>query len=120
MNKDTGENAETEFDASYYELDRPLPKAKKIKKAMRLMKDELDGKIIAKFLGLRAKKYSYLIDTSSEDKKPKGTKKCVIKRKRSFENYKNCFEANGVDNKINYLEKSKTDIESIKKTRKNF
>ena len=40
-----------------------------------------------KLTGLRAKLYSYLIDDSSEYKKVKGTKECVIKR-----NYKNCFK----------------------------
>ena len=45
------------------------------------MKDELGGKILTKFVGLRAKTHSYLIDDGSEDKKTKGTKKCVIKRK---------------------------------------
>ena len=39
------------------------------------MKDELGGKIMTKFIGLRAKTYSYLIDNDSEDKKAKGTKK---------------------------------------------
>ena len=35
-----------------------------------------------KFVGLRAKTYSYLIDDGSKDKKrKKGTKKCTIKRK---------------------------------------
>ena len=44
------------------------------------------------FVGLRANTYSYLIDDSSEGKKAKGTKKCVIKRKFKFQNYKNCLE----------------------------
>ena len=55
------------------------------------MKDELGGKIMTKFVALRAKTYSYLIDDSSEDKKAKDTKMCVIKTKRKSENYKNCF-----------------------------
>ena len=42
------------------------------------MKDELDEKIMTKIVGLRAKTYSYLIDDGSEDKKTKGTKKCVV------------------------------------------
>ena len=44
------------------------------------MKDELVGKTMTKFVGLRVKTYSYSIDDGSEDKKAKGTKKCVIKK----------------------------------------
>ena len=62
------------------------------------------------FVGLRVKTYSYLIDDDSEDKKAKGSKKYVIKIKIKFENYKNCLEATELENKINYLEKNKTDI----------
>ena len=36
---------------------------------------------MTKFVGLWAQAYSYLLDGGSEDKKTKGTKKCVIKRK---------------------------------------
>ena len=46
-----------------------------------------------------------MIDDSSEDKKAKTTKKCVIKIKLKFKNYKNCLEATQLDNKIKYLEK---------------
>ena len=35
---------------------------------------------MTKFVGLRGKTYSYLIDDCSKDKKSKGTKKCAIKR----------------------------------------
>ena len=42
-----------------------------------------------KFVGLRVKTYSYLIDDGREDEKPKGTKKCVIKRKLKLKDYKN-------------------------------
>ena len=69
---------------------------------------------MTKFVGLRAKTYSYLIDVGSKDKKAKGTKKCVIKRKLKFENYKGCLEATQLENKMNYLEKNKIDINSIK------
>ena len=44
-------------------------------------------------VGLRAKTYSYLIIDGSEDKKAKGTKKCVIKRKPKLEDSENCLEA---------------------------
>ena len=63
----------------------------KNKKVIRLIKDELGGKIMRKFVGLRTKSYSNLIDDGSEDKKAKDTKKNVIKRKLRFENYKNCL-----------------------------
>ena len=79
------------------------------------MKDELGGKINAKFVGLRAKPCSYLIDEGNEDKKAKGTKKFAIKRKLKFENYKNCLEATQLENKINYLEKNEINIDSLKK-----
>ena len=65
------------------------------------MKDELGGKIMVTFLGLRAKTYSYLTDDSSENKKAKVTKKYVIKRKLKFENYKNYLEVTQLKNKIN-------------------
>ena len=48
------------------------------------MKNELGRKITTKFVGLRAKAYSYLTDDGREDKKAKGTKKCVIKGKLKF------------------------------------
>ena len=80
--KETEEDVQTRFVTSNCELDKPL--AKKKKKVIELMKDELGAKIITKFVGLRAKTYSYLIDDSSEDKKGKDTIKCVIKRKGKF------------------------------------
>ena len=49
-----------------YELKRPLPKRKK-KKVIVLMKDKFGGKIMRKFVGLRAKTYSY----SSEEAQKK-------------------------------------------------
>ena len=75
--------------------------------------------MMRKFVGLRAKIYASLIDEGSEDKKDKRTKKCVIKRKLKFQNYRNCLEATQFENKINHLEKNQTDIDSIKKIIKN-
>ena len=78
------------FDTSNYEEDdkRPLPIGKN-KKVIGLMKDELGGKTMKEFCGLRAKTYAYLLDDNSGKKKAKETKKCVIKRRLIFENYKN-------------------------------
>ena len=59
--KDIAEDNEIRFDTSSYELDKPLLKGKD-KSIIGLMKDEFGGKIMAKFVRLRAKTYSYLID----------------------------------------------------------
>ena len=74
---------------------------------------------MTKYVGLRGKTYSYLIDDGREDKKTKGTQKCVKKRKLKFENYRNYLEATQIDNKIKYLKKKKININSYKKIRKN-
>ena len=88
--KDIANDVEKRFDTSNYEVDRPLPTGKN-KKVIGLMKDELGGKIIMEFVTLRPKTYSYLTDDCKEDKKAKGTKKCVIKRMIEFNDYKNCL-----------------------------
>ena len=76
--KGIAQYGETRFDTSNYELvcysvERPLPKGKN-KKVIGLMKDELGGKIMTKFVGLRSKTYSHLIDDGNEDKKANDTK----------------------------------------------
>ena len=102
--KDIAEDFETIFDTPNYEWDRPLPKGKN-KKSTGLMKDELGGKIMIKFVRLGANTYMELMDDSSEDKNPKHTKTCIIKVNISFENYKKYLEANLLENKIHYLQK---------------
>ena len=88
--KDIANDVEKRFDTSNYEVDRPLPTGKN-KKVVGLMKDELGEKIIKEFVSLRPKTYSYLTDDGKEDKKAKGTKKCVIKRMIKFDDYKKCL-----------------------------
>ena len=53
------------------------------------MKDELGGTIMAEFVSLRPKTYSYLMDDGSSDKKAKETKKHVIQRRLKFNDFKN-------------------------------
>ena len=83
-------DVESRFDTSNYKVNGPLPTGKN-KKVIGLMKDELGGKIITEFVTLRPKTYSYLTDDGKEDKKAKGTKKCVIKKMIKFDDYKNCL-----------------------------
>ena len=88
--KDISNDVENRFDTSNYEVNRPLP-TEKNKKIIRLMKDELGGKIITEFVTLRPKTYSFLTDDGKENKKAKGTKYCIIKKKIKFNDYKKCL-----------------------------
>ena len=60
------------------------------------MKDELGGKIMTEFVALRPTAYSYLSYDCKEYKKTKGTKKCVIKRRLKFSDYKDCLLNNEI------------------------
>ena len=90
--EDIANDVEKRFDTSNYDVDRPLPMGKN-KKVIGLMKDELGGKIMTEFVALRPKTYAYAIDVDKdkEVKKAKGTKRCVIKEKLKFEEYKDCL-----------------------------
>ena len=88
--EDIANDVENRFDTSNYEVNRLLPMGKN-KKIIGLMKDELGGKIITEFATLRPKTYSYLTDDGKEDKKAKGTKKCIIKKMIKFNDYKKCL-----------------------------
>ena len=77
------------------------------------MKDELGRQIMKELVRVKAKTYSYLKNNNDEDKKAKGTKKCVIKIKLKFEDYKNCLETAQIKNKINHLEKNTFDVDSF-------
>ena len=87
--EDISNDVEVWYDTSNYDENdkRPLPVGKN-KNVIGLFKDELGGRTINDFCTLRAKTYSYLMDDNSEVKKSKGTKKCVIKCRLMFENYK--------------------------------
>ena len=54
------------------------------------MKDELNGKIIEEFVGLRAKTYSLKIK-KEEMKKAKGVKKNVVKKDFNHQDYVDCL-----------------------------
>ena len=66
-------------------------------------------------VGLREKKYADLIDDDTEHKKVKATKKCVIKRKLMFKNYKDCQSNNEIILKLQQIFKSNVHNERINK-----
>ena len=63
-------------------------------------------------VGLRANTYSYLIDDGGKDKKAKGIRKCIIKRKLKFKYSENCLKTTHLKNKKNQVEKSNINTES--------
>ena len=56
-----------------------------------MFKDEVAGKVIGEFVGLRAKLYSYKMFECEESKKCKGVKKSVVKNSIAHEDYKKCL-----------------------------
>ena len=98
--KNIAKNVEKRFDTSNFEVGWPIP-VRKIKKVIRLMEDELGGQRIKKFIGLRAKTYSYLKGNNDEDKKAKGTRKCVIKRNLKFRDWNKCLKVFQIEDKTN-------------------
>ena len=95
--KDISADVDKWFDTSNFNKNdnRPLEIGKN-KKVLVKFKDKIGGKIMTKFVALRAKTYSFLIDEYKDEdyeknrlvnKKAKGAKKCVVKREILFNNY---------------------------------
>ena len=78
---DISDDVERWFDTSNYDENdkRPLPIGKN-KKELGFFKDELGGKIMIEICEFRSKTWAYKMDDGSEKKKPKETKKVIIKR----------------------------------------
>ena len=95
--KDISADVDKWFDTSNFNKNDNRPsEIGKNKKVLGKFKEELGGKIMTKFVALRAKTYSFLIDEYTDEdyeknrivnKKAKGTKKCVVKREILFNNY---------------------------------
>ena len=94
--EDIPNDVEEWFDTSNYEIDRPLLITNKNKKVLGKFKNQLRGKIMTKFVGLRSKTYVYLIDDFEEIKKNKGVKMCVVETELKFNYYKDCLFNNNV------------------------
>ena len=77
--EDIAEDFEKRFDTWSYGIDRALITCKS-KEVIGLIKDGLRQKIMSKFIELRQKTYSYLLDDGGDDKKAKGARKWIIKK----------------------------------------
>ena len=95
--KDISADIDKWFDTSNFTKNdnRPLEIGKN-KTVLGKVEDEIGGKIMTKFVALRAKKFSLLIDEYTDEdyeknrivnEKAKGTKKCVVKREILFNSY---------------------------------
>ena len=62
-----------------------------------MMKDELNGEVMKKFIGLRPKCYIYLQDNGKTGKRAKGVKRCVNIK---FNDYKECLINNNKNKEI--------------------
>ena len=80
------------FDTSDYSPNHPsgIPSGLN-KKVLGMFKDEVGGKVIDKFVGLRPKLYSYRMFEGEESKKCKGVEKSVVKKSIALEDYKKCL-----------------------------
>ena len=90
--KDIYIDVKNKFDTSDYPSDHPsgiITGANK--KVIGMFKDEVSGKQITHFVGLRPKLYSFKIEEESEVRKCKGIKKNVIKKKLDFDDYVKCL-----------------------------
>ena len=118
--KDISADVNKWFDTSNFNKNdnRPL-EIRKNKKVLGKFKDEFGGKIMTKFVALRSKTYSFLIDDFTDDdyennrivnKEGKGTKKCVVKRENLFNNYLDSL----FKNKVLYRSQQNLQVNIIK------
>ena len=90
--KDISADIEAKFDTSAYPPNHPSGIPVGInKKVIGMFKDEVEGKQITHFIGLRPKLYSFKVEDGKDKKKCKGVKKSVVEKEIKFEHYKECL-----------------------------
>ena len=112
--KDISPDILTKFDTSDYPSNHKsgiLTGANK--KVIGMFKDEVAGKQITHFVGLRPKLYSFKIEEDREVRKCKGIKKNVVKKKLDFDDYVKClFSGEKEMRKMKIIRSEKHDIYS--------
>ena len=90
--KDISKDIKTKFDTSDYPSDHKSGILTGVnKKVIGMFKDEVAGKQITHFVGLRPKLYSFTVEESGLIKKCKGIKKNVVKKGINFQDYFECL-----------------------------
>ncbi|CAH3149424.1 unnamed protein product [Porites lobata] len=93
--KDISRDIETKFDTSDYPPNQPSGIIRGVnKKVIGMFKDEVAGKQITCFIGLRPKLYSFRIEEDKQVLKCKGIKKNVVKKTLDFDDYTDCLFLN--------------------------
>ena len=86
--KDISKDIKRNFDTSDYPSDHESEILTGVnKKVIGMFKDEVAGKQITHFVGLRPKLYSFKVEDSFTTKKCKGIKKNVVKKGINFQDY---------------------------------
>jgi hypothetical protein len=78
------------FDTSNFKTDHFLY-SKTNMKVLGKMKDELDGRLVREFVGLRSKMYSFLEESGTSKKVGKGIMKATLKKQIKHVDYKDCL-----------------------------
>ena len=90
--KDISPDILSKFDTSDYDPNHPSGIPTGInKKVIGMFKDEVAGKQITRFVGLRPKLYTFEIEEDKEVRKCKGIKKYVVKKRLNFDDYLQCL-----------------------------
>ena len=90
--KDISKDVETMFDTSDYPPNHPSGILTGVnKKVIEMFKDEVAGRQITHFVGLRPKLYSFKVEGEKDNKKCKGIKKNIVKKEITFEDYVQCL-----------------------------
>ena len=111
---DIKDDIKTRFDTSEYSPNHKSGILTGVnKKVIGLFKDEVAGRQITKFVGLRPKLYSFKIEESNTNKKCKGIKKNVVKKGIDFEDYVDCLKTGKKQmRKMNIIRSEKHEIYS--------
>ena len=90
--KDISKDIKRKFDTSDYPESHPSGIITGVnKKVIGMFKDEVAGRKITHFVGLRPKLYNFKVEDGSLTKKCKGIKKNVVKKGIKFEDYVQCL-----------------------------
>ena len=90
--KDISDDVQDKFDTSDYPPNHKSGILTGVnKKVIGMFKDEVAGRQITHFVGLRPKLYSYKVEGQQELKKCKGVKKNVVKKSLEFDDYVKCL-----------------------------